>query len=190
MSTVNFFFSSRRRHTRCLSDWSSDVCSSDLLRVVARRADMIDSLPRGAMLAVPLSEHEIAAVLRHGIDLAAVNAPQMCVVAGQSERIAELEADLVARGLVCRRLSTSHAFHSTMLRPMRRAFIELMESVPLRAPKIPMLSNVTGDWLSPDEVTDPRYWADHLSSTVRFAPALARLLAHPATILLEVGPGQ
>src|SRR5205814_3144192 len=25
------FFSSRRRHTRCLSDWSSDVCSSDLL---------------------------------------------------------------------------------------------------------------------------------------------------------------
>src|SRR5438045_9410499 len=30
-----FFFSSRRRHTRCLSDWSSDVCSSDL-RVVLR----------------------------------------------------------------------------------------------------------------------------------------------------------
>src|SRR5262245_63044268 len=27
-----FFFSSRRRHTRCLSDWSSDVCSSDLTR--------------------------------------------------------------------------------------------------------------------------------------------------------------
>src|SRR5205814_7116922 len=30
MSLVFFFFSSRRRHTRCLSDWSSDVCSSDL----------------------------------------------------------------------------------------------------------------------------------------------------------------
>src|SRR5262245_65655286 len=28
--SVDFFFSSRRRHTRCLSDWSSDVCSSDL----------------------------------------------------------------------------------------------------------------------------------------------------------------
>src|SRR5262245_48050829 len=27
---AQFFFSSRRRHTRCLSDWSSDVCSSDL----------------------------------------------------------------------------------------------------------------------------------------------------------------
>src|SRR5436853_4098363 len=28
---IEFFFSSRRRHTRCLSDWSSDVCSSDLM---------------------------------------------------------------------------------------------------------------------------------------------------------------
>src|SRR5205814_1065061 len=29
VTIVRFFFSSRRRHTRCLSDWSSDVCSSD-----------------------------------------------------------------------------------------------------------------------------------------------------------------
>src|SRR5262245_66681465 len=33
---VFFFFSSRRRHTRCLSDWSSDVCSSDLARFEVR----------------------------------------------------------------------------------------------------------------------------------------------------------
>src|SRR5438045_5610013 len=33
LSLQNFFFSSRRRHTRCLSDWSSDVCSSDLVRI-------------------------------------------------------------------------------------------------------------------------------------------------------------
>src|SRR5262245_64645870 len=32
MAFFSFFFSSRRRHTRCLSDWSSDVCSSDLVR--------------------------------------------------------------------------------------------------------------------------------------------------------------
>src|SRR5438045_5095553 len=32
-----FFFSSRRRHTRCLSDWSSDVCSSDLNHPVEGR---------------------------------------------------------------------------------------------------------------------------------------------------------
>src|SRR5262249_57052718 len=33
-----FFFSSRRRHTRLVSDWSSDVCSSDLVETSARGA--------------------------------------------------------------------------------------------------------------------------------------------------------
>src|SRR5262245_63501865 len=40
-----FFFSSRRRHTRCLSDWSSDVCSSDLagprIRIAADEVDVV-----------------------------------------------------------------------------------------------------------------------------------------------------
>src|SRR5262245_64576902 len=35
---LSFFFSSRRRHTRCLSDWSSDVCSSDLGHATTYRA--------------------------------------------------------------------------------------------------------------------------------------------------------
>src|SRR5687768_18108669 len=36
---VSFFFSSRRRHTRCSRDWSSDVCSSDLY--IATSADIV-----------------------------------------------------------------------------------------------------------------------------------------------------
>src|SRR6266542_5403413 len=36
---VYFFFSSRRRHTRCYRDWSSDVCSSDLLEAVRELSD-------------------------------------------------------------------------------------------------------------------------------------------------------
>src|SRR5262245_62462516 len=39
-----FFFSSRRRHTRCLSDWSSDVCSSDLQKLLAALALVVRSL--------------------------------------------------------------------------------------------------------------------------------------------------
>src|SRR5258705_9656815 len=39
-----FFFSSRRRHTTCLSDWSSDVCSSDLIEVDESDPDkLVDS---------------------------------------------------------------------------------------------------------------------------------------------------
>src|SRR5215212_9908040 len=46
---VFFFFSSRRRHTRCLSDWSSDVCSSDL----PDNADSLDEAPLRALAAEP-----------------------------------------------------------------------------------------------------------------------------------------
>src|SRR2546429_2374956 len=39
-----FFFSSRRRHTRCSRDWSSDVCSSDLLGVVVILVGLVVNL--------------------------------------------------------------------------------------------------------------------------------------------------
>src|SRR2546429_9797186 len=44
---MSFFFSSRRRHTRCSRDWSSDVCSSDLYR----SEPLADSLRRAQTLA-------------------------------------------------------------------------------------------------------------------------------------------
>src|SRR6266550_7137709 len=43
--TFIFFFSSRRRHTRCSRDWSSDVCSSDLVFFRARDAGALDGIP-------------------------------------------------------------------------------------------------------------------------------------------------
>src|SRR5947199_1787518 len=46
-----FFFSSRRRHTRCLSDWSSDVCSSDLCSWASRAMALIQPAQRIALLA-------------------------------------------------------------------------------------------------------------------------------------------
>src|ERR1039458_4525289 len=50
---VVFFFSSRRRHTRCLSDWSSDVCSSDLSYVENRPDADPFALPKVELLGIP-----------------------------------------------------------------------------------------------------------------------------------------
>src|SRR5262245_63223306 len=47
-----FFFSSRRRHTRCLSDWSSDVCSSDLGSRRVRRIGIRIAQCRLALLVI------------------------------------------------------------------------------------------------------------------------------------------
>src|SRR5262245_62277132 len=51
LSGVFFFFSSRRRHTRCLSDWSSDVCSSDLSVAPWNSCWLRTSMTRGGRLA-------------------------------------------------------------------------------------------------------------------------------------------
>src|SRR5699024_11390875 len=45
-TTLTFFFSSRRRHTRSKRDWSSDVCSSDLVMILDEATVMLDPIGR------------------------------------------------------------------------------------------------------------------------------------------------
>ena len=164
----------------------------DALRLVARRARMIQELPAGAMTAVPLSEEEVAPLLaRHGLSLAALNGPAVSVAAGPEEAVAALERELEERGTVCRRLPTTHAFHSSMMEPLAGALTELARTVERKAPRIPYLSNVMGTWITDAEATDPGYWARHMCGAVRFADGLRELLTDGTErIFLEVGPGQ
>jgi phthiocerol/phenolphthiocerol synthesis type-I polyketide synthase E len=159
------------------------------LTLVARRAQMIQSLPAGSMLAVPLSEADLQPYLNHEICLA-VALNKTCVLGGPIEAIAQVEKSLAAQEIVARQLKTSHAFHSTMMEPIVAEFTTLLRSVPLNAPRIPYLSNVTGAWITEAEATDPTYWTRHLCQTVRFGDALALLIANSERVLLEVGAGQ
>jgi amino acid adenylation domain-containing protein len=162
----------------------------DALRLVAGRARLIDELPAGAMLAVPLGEEAVASWLVGGLSLAAVAGPELTVLAGTEEAVAAAEERLTAAGHVCRRLQTSHAFHSALMEPAVERFLALFEGIELHPPEIPYLSNVTGGWITAEEATDPAYWAAHLRGTVRFADAVAELWSEPGRVLVEVGPGQ
>jgi acyl transferase domain-containing protein/acyl carrier protein len=162
----------------------------DALELVALRGAVMASMPAGAMLAVPLSETEARALTNRNLSLAAVNGSSACVISGALNEIQQLERQLAMRGLVCRRLSTSHAFHSTMMDPAATPLVEGFRKRNLRAPQIPYLSNVTGTWATSEEVTDPTYWGRHLRQTVRFADGVRALLRQPEVTLLEVGPGR
>jgi len=167
----------------------------DALAVVAARGALMQQMPPGAMLAVPLPEDEVLPLLSAEgagpgggkLSLAAVNRPRVSVVSGPAEAIDELAARLA--DVPCRRLHTSHAFHSRMMDPVLPAFIETVKGVRLEPPKIPYLSNVTGTWIRPEEATDPTYYARQLRGTVLFAKGVAELLVEPQRLLLEVGPG-
>ena len=162
----------------------------DALALVAIRGHLMEQMPSGTMLAVPLAELEVQPLVNGNLCLAAVNGPSLCVLSGPTDAIERVAGELAGKGLQCRRLHTSHAFHSSMMDPIVRPFIQKVRTINLQPPQIPYLSNVTGTWITAESAMDPNYWGNHLRQTVRFADGLQELLNVPDLILLEVGPGQ
>ncbi|MEO3854100.1 SDR family NAD(P)-dependent oxidoreductase [Acrocarpospora sp. B8E8] len=167
----------------------------DALALVAHRATLIDTLPAGAMSAVPLGSADLVDRLARGgitgIDVAAENGPDLTVLAGEPAAMDAVRELLAADGVPCRPLATGHAFHSRMMEPVRAELTAWIRAhIGLSAPRIPYVSNVTGDLITAEQATDPGYWADHMCSPVRFDAVLGTLLAQGDLALLELGPGQ
>jgi amino acid adenylation domain-containing protein len=165
----------------------------DALTLVAERGRMMQALPAGGMLSVRLGESDVRSRLNGQFNgqlaLAAVNAPALCVVAGPLDAIASFEQKLAGESVPCRRLVTSHAFHSSMMDPIVEPFTARAAQAHLQPPRIPYVSGVTGTWITDAEATDPAYWARHFRQPVQFSAGVSELLKHPTAALLEVGPG-
>lgn len=159
------------------------------VKAVSMRARLMHASPRGVMVAVALSPDALAEHLSPDVDLAAVNDPGNCVVAGSAVAIERFQSRLAEHGILARRVRTSHAFHSRLMDSVIPEFRAFMSRLPLHEPRIPVLSNLTGTWMSADEATDPASWARQIRGTVRFADELGVLLTDPARVLVEVGPG-
>jgi amino acid adenylation domain-containing protein len=165
------------------------ISLEDALKLVALRGRMMQQLPPGGMLSVRLPEAKLRGVLREPLSIAAVNSPSLCVVAGPLDAIADLEREFNDQKVVCRRLVTSHAFHSAMMEPLIDPLAEAIGKIKLSQPRIPYVSGVTGEWITDEDATDPRYWARHAREPVRFSSVVQEIRKNPHAILLEVGPG-
>lgn len=163
----------------------------DALSLVAGRARMIQELPEGAMLAVPLAESEVTPLLeKRQLSLSAVNGPSTCVLSGPVTAVEAAERELAERQVLSRRLQTSHAFHSAMMDVLAEPLTEFVKTINLNEPRIPYISNVTGTWVTAEQATDPAYWAVHMCGAVRFSEGIQELAREPGRVLLEIGPGQ
>jgi phthiocerol/phenolphthiocerol synthesis type-I polyketide synthase E len=167
---------------------------ADALRLVAARGRMMQEMTEGGMLSVGLPEPDITAVLRDNpayrpLSIAALNSPKSSVVSGPADVLEQLETELTQQGHYCRRLHTSHAFHSSMMEPMLKAFEEEVANVPLDKPEIPFISGVTGTWITDGEARSPQYWAQQLRQPVRFSSGLQAIREKMEPVYLEVGPG-
>jgi len=159
------------------------------IKAVAMRARLMHESAPGAMVAVALSPDAIAEHLSDGVDLSAVNDPGNCVVAGSPDAIKAFSARLREHGIPARRVRTAHAFHSSAMDPVLPEFQNFLSGLELHEPHTPLLSNITGTWMTAEQATDPATWARQIRATVRFADELDVMLSDPSRILVEVGPG-
>ncbi len=162
----------------------------DALSIVALRAQLMQSMSPGGMLAANLPESEAAAWLPAEVSLAAVNAPDQCVFSGPETAIDDLAQRLRRADKSAQRLQTSHAFHSASADSILQPFVEFVGHCRLRPPQIPFVSNFTGDWIKPEHAIDPGYWAKQIRSTVQFSNGIRQVIERGAGAFLEVGPGQ
>jgi len=162
----------------------------DALALVHLRGELLERLPPGGMLSVPLGAEELQPWLGRELDLAAVNAPGLSVVSGPSAALEDLARRLSAHGLVARRIPITSAAHSRLVEPALPQFLAFLRTLTLHPPRIPFTSNSSGTWITAEQAVRPEYWSEQLRGTVRFADCVRTLLADPARVYLEVGPGK
>ncbi|WP_051772305.1 type I polyketide synthase [Saccharothrix sp. NRRL B-16314] len=165
----------------------------DALKLVAHRAKAINALPGGTMVAVSLSVEGLRRYRldERGLDVAAVNGPEVTVLAGPQDAMDALVAELRKAEVPNRALQTTHAFHSRMLESIADDLTAWVKAnVTLNAPTIPYISNVTGARVTVEQATNPAYWARHMCRTVQFSTGVDTLLADEEVTIVEIGPGQ
>ncbi|MGK5630025.1 type I polyketide synthase [Streptomyces sp. URMC 123] len=166
--------------------------TADAARLVAARGRLMRALPEGgAMVAVQATEAEAAAlapVAAGGAVVAALNGPRSLVLSGDEPAVLAAAAELAARGRRTKRLAVSHAFHSPRMDAMLADFRAVAETVDFRAPRLPVVSDVTGELATPAELMDPGYWTRQVREPVRFADAVRTARARDAATFVELGP--
>ncbi|WP_441296822.1 SDR family NAD(P)-dependent oxidoreductase [Allokutzneria sp. A3M-2-11 16] len=157
----------------------------DAARLVSARGRLMQALPGGgAMIAIQATEEEVSSKLVDGVDIAAINGPTSIVISGVEAAALAVAEQFKDRKT--KRLSVSHAFHSSLMDDMLADFRTVAESISYDEPTIPLVSNVTG--ALGEAVSNPEYWVRHVRDAVRFADGMAVLEAEGVTKYVEIGP--
>ncbi len=161
----------------------------DAFKLIATRGKLIEKLPTGQMLSVPLDRKSLLPYLKENVAIAIDNGPS-CIVAGTDEAITELNEQLKGNKLICIPVDNAYAMHSSLMNPIKDEWEKFLTEISFSKPKIPFISNLTGDWVDDQHVQTVAYWSNHLTHEVKFNEGIETLLRDENTIFIEIGPGK
>lgn len=167
---------------------SGTITLKESLQLVLTRSRLMQSMPRGSMVSVSLNgERRFLEELPESLCIAAINSEANYVISGDTPSVTTLEEQLNSLNVKYRRLRTSHAYHSYMMKGMLDEFEAEIADLTYRQPTIPFVSNLTGDWMKASDISAD-YWKRHVVNPVRFLNGI-RLLDDDEAVFIEVGPG-
>ncbi|SDI17284.1 Acyl transferase domain-containing protein [Actinokineospora alba] len=163
----------------------------DALRLVAARGQLMQDAPEGGMVVVMAGEAEVWARLADlpDLDVAAVNAPEVTVVAGPVPALDALRSRLDAAGVAHRTMPARRAFHSRMMADAAADLGREAATVAHRPRTCEVISSVDGATLPRGQARDSAYWQGQLRSPVRFRDAVLAAADLANVVFVEVGPG-
>ncbi|WP_439489747.1 aminotransferase class III-fold pyridoxal phosphate-dependent enzyme [Algoriphagus sp.] len=162
----------------------------DTIYLIAMRGKLISELPEGYMLSVNAQVDLIRSILPEKLSVAAVNGPDLCVVAGDKKTVLDFQENLKKYDIASHLLTTSHAFHSHMMEDVLESFYQIANSVKRNSLQIPIMSTQTGLWLTDAEAQSADYWTNQIKNEVKFHDSFNSLtLDLPQAYFIEVGPG-
>jgi acyl transferase domain-containing protein len=171
----------------CVADL---VSLEDAARFIVMRGRLMGELPHGGtMLAIDATAEQVEDWLQGKqaeASIAAINGPRSVVVSGTSTAVHQVGELAGAAGHRAKQLDVSHAFHSPLMEPILPKLAAAASSMRIRAPKIPVLSNLTGEFLNTEISSE--YWSSHVRQAVLFHRGMCKIMESDCSIVVEVGP--
>ncbi|MEO8548913.1 MAG: aminotransferase class I/II-fold pyridoxal phosphate-dependent enzyme [Kofleriaceae bacterium] len=164
----------------------------DALMLVIERGRIMSAQPPGGGMLACLGKRDVvlAVAERHGkrLSVAAYNGPESLVISGELAAIEALKQEVEREGVTTQALRVSHAFHSAMMEGALDPFEAVARKVPHAVPRIPLISNLTGQPFADGEAPSPAYWRRQLREAVQFSTAAQTAQALGCDAFIEIGP--